>query len=143
MSYQQADRISQSNKEFIRSLFPQDPLYMCLLPAPVRQLIGTVGTETKSVEKMLRAIGFQYAKRIDPFDGGPHFVAKVSEISLLKLLGRARLGEGEPAANAPWGIVAVERSATPRFGACGARHTLEGGIVRLPAGVVGALGVGP
>ena len=32
LSYQEADRLSQDNKEFIRSLFPQDPLYASLLP---------------------------------------------------------------------------------------------------------------
>ena len=37
-------------------------------------MIGQVGPDTKSVETMLRQIGFKYAERIDPFDGGPHFV---------------------------------------------------------------------
>ena len=32
MSYQEADRISQTNKEFIRSLFPADSIYLSLLP---------------------------------------------------------------------------------------------------------------
>jgi len=35
LSYQEADRLSQDNKEFIRTLFPQDPLYASLLPAHV------------------------------------------------------------------------------------------------------------
>jgi hypothetical protein len=35
LDYQEADRLSQDNKEFIRSLFPQDPLYASLLPAHV------------------------------------------------------------------------------------------------------------
>lgn len=43
LSYQEADRLSQTNKEFIRSLFPQDPIYLTLLPAHVQALIGQVG----------------------------------------------------------------------------------------------------
>ena len=33
---------------------------------------------------MLRRIGFRYAERIDPFDGGPHFVALADEITLIR-----------------------------------------------------------
>ena len=47
LSYQEADRLSHENKEFIRALFPQDPLYVTLLPPHVQQLIGQVGPETK------------------------------------------------------------------------------------------------
>jgi len=42
-------------------------------------VIGKVGAQTKGVEKMLRRVGFRYAERIDPFDGGPHFFAGVDE----------------------------------------------------------------
>ena len=54
LTYQEADRLSQVNKEFIRTLFPQDPIYATLLPPHVQELIGEVGPETKGVEKMLR-----------------------------------------------------------------------------------------
>ena len=43
LSYQEADRLSQDNKEFIRALFPQDPIYASLLPGKVQELIGQVG----------------------------------------------------------------------------------------------------
>ncbi len=76
LTYQEADRLSQTNKEFIRALFPQDPIYATLLPPHVQALIGQVGPDTKGVEKMLREAGFSYANRIDPFDGGPHFRAR-------------------------------------------------------------------
>ena len=46
-------------------------------------MIGKVGSQTKGVEKMLRRIGFRYAERVDPFDGGPHFVAPTDEITLV------------------------------------------------------------
>ena len=93
LSYQEADRLSNQNKEFIRALFPQDPLYVTLLPPHVQQLVGQVGPETKGVEKMLREIGFEYAQRIDPFDGGPHFHAATDEITLVGASARARAGD--------------------------------------------------
>ena len=84
LSYQEADRLSQDNKEFIRTLFPQDPLYASLLPPHVQELIGEVGPGPRAVEKMLREIGFSYAHRIDPFDGGPHFHARTDDITLVR-----------------------------------------------------------
>ncbi|MCK6551770.1 arginine N-succinyltransferase [Myxococcota bacterium] len=84
LTYQEADKLSHSNKEFITSLFPQTPLYASLLPPEVRALIGEVGDETKGVRRMLEAIGFEYSERIDPFDGGPHFEAATDDITLVK-----------------------------------------------------------
>ena len=145
MSYQEADRLSQSNKEFIRALFPSDSIYISLLPDPVQKLIGQVGPETKGVEKMLRRIGFTYADRIDPFDGGPHFIAKTDDITLVRATKTARVvplpqvDEGGP----PTGLVSVERDRTPHFAAAGARFRLEGSDVGLPAATMRQLGVAP
>lgn len=83
LDYQEADRLSRENKEFIKALFPQEPLYASLLAPEARALIGEVGKSTQGVAHMLRAIGFQYAHRIDPFDGGPHFHAKTDEVTLV------------------------------------------------------------
>ena len=120
LDYQEADRLSQDNKEFIRSLFPQDPLYASLLPAHVQELIGQVGPGTKAVEKMLRTIGFAYAHRIDPFDGGPHFHAKTDDITLVRAtrIGRVAAGPDPAVAPAPFAvpiIVARERAEAPHF----------------------------
>ena len=84
LSYAEADRLSKKNKEFIRSLFPEGTLYASLLPEQAQAVIGKVGVQTKGVEKMLRRIGFRYAERVDPFDGGPHFVAPTDEITLVQ-----------------------------------------------------------
>lgn len=118
LSYQEADRLSQTNKEFIRALFPQDPIYVTLLPGHVQELIGQVGPETRGVEKMLRAIGFSYAHRIDPFDGGPHFHAPTDDITLVRAAGAARVADrAGPEATGPLRtlLVARERPAWPRF----------------------------
>jgi arginine N-succinyltransferase len=52
-------------------------------------VIGKVGAQTRGVERMLRRVGFRYAERIDPFDGGPHFVAQADEVSLIAATRRA------------------------------------------------------
>ncbi len=142
MDYQEADRISQTNKEFIRTLFPSEPIYTALLPRSVQGMIGVVGPETKGVEKMLRKIGFTYAERIDPFDGGPHFIAKTDEITLVKAAAKAKVVPVDGADDGrPFGLVAVEREAAPHFAATGSRFRLEGGQVGLPEATRKALGV--
>jgi arginine N-succinyltransferase len=123
LTYQEADRLSQNNKEFIRALFPQDPLYATLLPAHVQELIGQVGPETRGVERMLREIGFSYAHRIDPFDGGPHFHARTDDITLVRdtRVARAAIAADVPpgAAVGPQQAFIVAREAAspeaPRF----------------------------
>jgi arginine N-succinyltransferase len=122
LTYQEADRLSQTNKEFIRALFPQDPIYATLLPPYVQALIGEVGPETKGVEKLLREVGFAYAHRIDPFDGGPHFHAKTDDITLVKAARVARVADAAHASIDAGGrrqtfLVARERAAAPRFAA--------------------------
>ncbi len=83
LSYREADRLSKDNKEFIKSLFPQGLVYTSLFPKDVQEEIGEVGPQTKGVEKMLKRIGFRYAHQIDPFDGGPHYIADTDSISLV------------------------------------------------------------
>jgi len=123
LTYQEADLLSKDNKEFIHALFPDDPIHTELLPDDVRAIIGQVGPDTKAVEGMLRRIGFEYAEQIDPFDGGPHFVAKTDEISLVQ---EAREVEVTTVENAdgerPWAVLAVETPGQkPVFRAIGAR----------------------
>ncbi len=84
MTYAEADRASKQNKEFIRGLFPEGTIYASLLPKQAQDVIGKVGASTRGVEKMLRRIGFRYAERVDPFDGGPHFTAPTDEITLVE-----------------------------------------------------------
>ncbi len=84
LTYLEADKLSKRNKEFIRGLFPEGEIYATLLPRKAQAVIGVVGEQTRGVEKMLRRIGFRYAERIDPFDGGPHFTARTDDVSLVR-----------------------------------------------------------
>ena len=80
LTYQEADEISKTNKEFIKSLFPTGVVYTTLFDEKTRAVIGEIGPETRGVEKMLRNIGFRPVNRVDPFDGGPHFEAETDSI---------------------------------------------------------------
>ena len=93
---------------------------------------------------MLRRIGFRYAERIDPFDGGPHFVAPVDEVSLVqntrKLPVIALLDASET--SGARALVARDLAQAPYFKAVACRVKLEQGGVRVPAASAAQLGVG-
>jgi arginine N-succinyltransferase len=93
LTYSEADRLSKRNKEFIRGLFPEGEIYASLLPPAAQAVIGAVGNQTKGVEKILRRVGFRYAERVDPFDGGPHFLARTDDVSLVASAQRVALEE--------------------------------------------------
>ncbi len=84
MDYHDADMLSRENGEFILSLFPSDTIYGTLLPPDARNAIGKVGSETEPVKKMLESIGFCYTQEVDPFDGGPHYRARLKDITLIR-----------------------------------------------------------
>src|SRR5260370_25200161 len=117
MTYAEADRLSKKNKEVVKGLFPEGPIYAALLPDDAQAVIGKVGVQTKGVERMLRRVGFRYAWRVDPFDGGPHFTAPTDEVTLVQRAHSARLSKLLPSSDAPKtrALVAVERSEPPFF----------------------------
>lgn len=80
MDYVEADRVSKTNKEFIRNLFPSGMIYASLFDAAAQEVIGKVGPQTEGVKKMLEGVGFKALGRVDPFDGGPHFEARTDDI---------------------------------------------------------------
>jgi arginine N-succinyltransferase len=144
LSYQEADRLSRENKEFIRSLFPQDPIYASLLPPAAQERIGQVGPHSKGVEGMLLRAGFRYAQRIDPFDGGPHFHARTDELAPVKNTRRLTVAgvlAAEALAGAPPTIVAAEGTGGAPFTAVRALARVEAGGVLLPAAAAAALAV--
>ena len=116
LSYAEADRLSKQNKEFIRGLFPEGPIYATLLSTKAQEVIGKVGTQTRGVEKMLRRIGFRYAERVDPFDGGPHFTALTDEVTLVQRAHTARITSvsKEPIVKNR-SLVAIETKEAPYF----------------------------
>jgi len=80
LNYNEADLLSQTNKEFIESLFPQGDIYLCLLDSKARVVLGRVGEATKPAQHLLESIGFEYLEEVDPFDGGPHYGCETKQI---------------------------------------------------------------
>jgi arginine N-succinyltransferase len=147
LTYSEADLLSKDNKEFIKSLFPHGLIYTSLFPQEVREVIGVVGPETKGVEKMLRRIGFEYARQIDPFDGGPHFIAETDRITLVRDARQVELAERSEGGAARWTIVAVESARErprPHFRAVATRATgwtgSAGARLAIPADALDRLG---
>ena len=93
LSYQDADRLSRENKEFIQQLFPPGEIYATLFSQKIQEAIGEVGPKSVGAKGMLTRIGFRYDERIDPFDGGPHFSAPTELIEPIRRFRRARLAQ--------------------------------------------------
>jgi arginine N-succinyltransferase len=115
LSYLEADRISKTNKEFIKGLFPSGLINATLFDEDAQRVIGEVGPQTEGVKKMLTSIGFEPVGRIDPFDGGPHFEANTDDLWPVHKTrrGLARVVDGASLTDAPGescdGLVAAER----------------------------------
>lgn len=144
LTYAEADKLSRMNKEFIRGLFPEGTIYASLLPKQAQDVIGKVGAQTRGVEKLLRRIGFRYAERVDPFDGGPHFTAMTDEITLVRNTIPLRLEGSLPrgAKTKKRGLVAIEPGKAPWFRSVLASfEERPGGACALEAGIAESLGV--
>jgi arginine N-succinyltransferase len=134
LEYQEADKRSRENKEFIQQLFPPGDLYATLFPPRVQRMLGTVGPETLGVKHLLERIGFQFVGRIDPFDGGPHYEAKAADIALVRAHRRVRVSGRTlaPREHEPEKLVGVERpDGRVRFRAVRAQARIDGDDVLL------------
>jgi arginine N-succinyltransferase len=109
LPYQEADMLSQSHKEFISSLFPEDDIYLCLLDTKARSVLGRVGEATRPAQHLLESIGFEYLDEVDPFDGGPHFGCSTQEISPIKLGRRMRVAEFKDATFKEQGLLGTTK----------------------------------
>lgn len=142
LDYRTADRLSKRNKEFISGLFPDD-IPATLLSPEARAVIGAVGEPSRGVETMLRRVGFRYARRVDPFDGGPHFLAETDAITLVRDASSrpvvAAIGPGAPVPLPA--LAAVDRASPPYFTAVQA--LLCGDSIHLSPNGCAALAVQP
>jgi len=81
---------------------------------------------------MLRRIGFQYAEQIDPFDGGPHFLARTDDITIVRDAAEVEVRANGAGDGRAWAIIATDTpGAKPSFRALGAR------VTQIAPGVVG------
>jgi arginine N-succinyltransferase len=149
LSYQEADRLSRQNKEFIKELFPQSDIYATLFNSRVQKAIGRVGAATEPVQRMLEKIGFRYVERIDPFDGGPHFEAQLSDVVPVRQYRLARLSRngmtiGRSPGDLEERLVGVQRtSGKNRFRAVRTPCRLDGEEAAISDEARALLGVSP
>lgn len=141
LTYREADHLSKLNKEFIKGLFP-DEIHATLLSEQAQAVIGQVGPQTVGVEKMLTRIGFRYAERVDPFDGGPHFIAPTDAIALIRNVVETAVIStvAEPPQGRPV-LVARETPAHPHFVAVVGLRAAQGGLVHVRPEVLARAGL--
>jgi len=146
LDYQDADKRSRQGKEFIQQLFPAGEFYATLLPLRVQRMLGKVGRSTEGARRMLERIGFRGVDRIDPFDGGPHYEAKLAEVTLVRQHRRARL-LADPLVpgrrDAEFLVGLARKRGANRFRAVRTAARLDSSGVRLPGEARRLLGVAP
>jgi len=140
MSYREADRLSKHDKAFIRNLFPDGDIYATLLSPEAQAVIGEVGAQTRGVEKLLRRIGFRYVDRVDPFDGGPHYVARTDEIELVRRARRRPVTPGAPVGGRRV-LIARVHDGPPYFQAVPTAADVDDAAVTVPPSVADHLGL--
>ena len=140
LSYKQADRLSTRDKEFIRALFPDAPIYVLMLPEEIRSAIGEVGVNTRGALRILEQAGMRYLNQIDPFDGGPYYGARVDEIAPIKSHARYQAIAGTPDDSARF---MVARHDTRGFRAVASIAQPRKRQIILPAAVLNLLKVRP
>jgi arginine N-succinyltransferase len=138
LPYQEADLLSQSHKEFIRSLFPEEDIYLCLLDAKARLVLGRVGEQTKPAQHLLESIGFEYLDEVDPFDGGPHFGCNTKDIKVISHGKKLRIAEFKDASYKEKGLIGTMNE---DFRATMVNYDLRGDEVAIPSKIRSHLGI--
>lgn len=138
LPYQEADMLSQSHKEFISSLFPEDDIYLCLLDAKARAVLGRVGEFTRPAQHLLEGIGFEYLDEVDPFDGGPHYGCNTADILPIKLGKKLRVTEFADASFKEQGLLGTTQD---EFKSMLVSYDMRGSEVALPPKVRSVLGL--
>lgn len=141
LPYPEADLISQRNKEFISSLFPEEDIYLTLLDSRARLVLGRVGQETRPAQHLLESIGFKYLHEVDPFDGGPHYGSDLQDISVVKNGSWVSVLKSSRAQFANHALVGVKRDGQFR-GLQTAAELQDGGVV-LPEMAMKVLDLDP
>jgi len=137
MPYQEADLLSSTNNDFIRSLFPEEDIYLCLLDSKARLVLGQVGEETQAAMHLLKKLGFKYKDEVDPFDGGPHFGCAFDDCLLIKNIKKFKWDGASSKGYPLSGLIGVERDS--EFFCVWASYSLKKDKISIPEKVSRAL----
>lgn len=84
MSFAQADYLTlTTDKQFIADLVPRDPIYIDLLPAEAKAVIGIEHPRAQAARHLLEDEGFVFKNYVDIFDGGPVLQAQTKDINTI------------------------------------------------------------
>ncbi len=130
LNYHEADRLSQTHKEFIKSLFPQEEVYTSVLPSSARLVLGRVADATRPAQHILEQLGFYYLNEIDPFDGGPHYGVETKQVPLVQSTKQFVVQNKQRSNFTVPSLVGVEREG--EFFACQTSCEIEGTELSIP-----------
>lgn len=140
MTFNEADYFNAINgNQFIADLMPKHPVYVAMLDAEARKVIGVPHLSGRAAMRMLENEGFAYEGYVDIFDGGPTMTARTDTVTSVKDSVEARvtamdIEEGERA------ILATGRLSD--FRSCyGARVLGEDGGIAIDSAAADALDV--
>jgi arginine N-succinyltransferase len=141
MSYEEADKRSALDKDFILELFPRSKFYAALLEPELAVRLGEVHDETLPAVRLLEQAGLQWNGHIDPFDAGPFYSAATDDVLPIRLTRRVELSRAEPDPSAHSWIASA--GSGENFRAVLTAAHVAGDECALPAGARERLGSDP
>ncbi len=109
MDFAEADYLCGiETNQFITELMPKYPIYCCLIPKSVRQVIGKPNFYSHRALKLLQKEGFIYEQMVDIFDAGPILRAPTGHLKTVRHLQKKRVQIGTEV-DAPPTLVASAR----------------------------------
>jgi arginine N-succinyltransferase len=143
LSFRDADILSSNDKEFIRALFPDTPLYTFLLPDAVRNSLGATGENTRGAVRLLEQAGMRFLNHIDPFDGGPYYGAATADLRPVKEMQSYAAIAGEPASERSRAYLVACEDARGFRAVRAEAEMMDPGRIKVSAGVLAALKINP
>jgi arginine N-succinyltransferase len=141
MEFEEADRLSALDIQFISDLLPTHPVYLDLLPEAARAVVGVAHPEGRAARRLLEEEGFRFRGLVDVFDAGPLLTARKERIRTVRLSERRTVRIARPAdGTAIPALISNDRVSGFRALACPVALEAERVVLDDPA--ARALGVG-
>ncbi len=139
LSFRDADRLSTRDKEFIRALFPEAPLYTFLLPEEVRMTLGKVNEHSRGALRLVEQAGMRFLNHVDPFDAGPYYGAATAELEPVKALRSYEAVSAESADAGGVACLVAHEDSAHGFRAVKAQAPIDGETIALTPELLGLL----
>ncbi len=135
MPFAEADALSATtDNQFILDLMPKYPIYLDLLPAEARAVLGRCHSEGEAARRLLEREGFRFDQVVDIFDGGPLLICPRDGVRTVREARVATLRAGRPG-----GAGLVARRGVAEFRCAPTALALEDGQAVVPEATLRAL----